>query len=145
FNVEGREPSGTIPAAKYEEFRQEMTERFEALVDDRGRRMRTRVFRPEAIYRSVKNVAPDLIVYFDDLWWRSIGAVGYDSLHVQENDTGPDECNPPQFGVFTLPAPGLPRRGETEGMHILDVAPTLLDLLGRPVPASMQGRSLLKR
>jgi predicted AlkP superfamily phosphohydrolase/phosphomutase len=107
--------------------------------------MRTRVFRPEDIYRSVRNVAPDLIVYFDDLWWRSIGAVGYDSLHVQENDTGPDECNHAQFGVFVLAAPGLPPRGETEGMHILDVAPTLLDLLGRPVPPTMQGRSLLKR
>jgi predicted AlkP superfamily phosphohydrolase/phosphomutase len=145
FNVEGREPAGTIPAARYEEFRQEMTERFEALVDDRGRRMRTRVFRPEAIYRSVRNVAPDLIVYFDDLWWRSIGAIGYDSLHVQENDTGPDECNHAQFGAFVLSAPGLSVRGEVEGMRILDVAPTLLDLLGRPIPDTMQGRSLLQR
>jgi predicted AlkP superfamily phosphohydrolase/phosphomutase len=122
-----------------------MRARFEALVDDRGRRMRTRVFRPEAIYRSVRNVAPDLIVYFDDLWWRSIGAVGYDSLHVQENDTGPDECNHAQFGVFVLSAPGLRVRGEVEGMRILDVAPTLMDLLGRPVPATMQGRSLRQR
>jgi len=145
FNVEGREPSGTIPSARYEEFRREMTARLEALVDDRGRRMRTRVFRPEEIYRAVRNVAPDLIVYFDDLWWRSIGAIGYESLHVQENDTGPDECNHAQFGVFVLSAPGLPVRGEVEGMHILDVAPTLMDLLGRPVPPTMQGTSLLRR
>jgi len=145
FNVEGREPNGTVSVSEYEAFRQDMTARFEALEDDRGRRMKTRVFRPEHIYRSVRNVAPDLIVYFDDLWWRSIGAVGYESLHVQENDTGPDECNHAQFGVFVLSAPGLARRGEVEEMHILDVAPTLMDLLGRPIPATMQGRSLLKR
>jgi len=35
-------------------------------------------------------------------------------------------------------------RGEVEGMRILDVAPTLMDLLGHPVPATMQGRSLLQ-
>jgi predicted AlkP superfamily phosphohydrolase/phosphomutase len=145
FNVQGREPSGTIPPAEYEAFRRDMTARFEAIEDDRGRRMRTRVFRPEEIYKSVKNVAPDLIVYFDDLWWRSIGAIGYESLHVQENDTGPDECNHAQFGVFVLNAPGLGVKGEVQGMHILDVAPTLMDLLGRPIPATMQGRSLLKR
>jgi predicted AlkP superfamily phosphohydrolase/phosphomutase len=145
FNVEGREPSGTIPPAEYEAFRRDMTARFEAIEDDRGRRMRTRVFRPEEIYKSVKNVAPDLIVYFDDLWWRSIGAIGYESLHVQENDTGPDECNHAQFGVFVLNAPGLGVKGEVQGMHILDVAPTLMDLLGRPIPATMQGRSLLER
>jgi predicted AlkP superfamily phosphohydrolase/phosphomutase len=144
FNVEGREPRGTIPASRYEAFRDEMKARFEALTDDRGRRMNTRVFRPQEIYRSVRNVAPDLIVYFDDLWWRSIGGVGYDSLHVQENDTGPDECNHAQFGVFVLSAPGLGRRGELEGMHILDVAPTLLDLMGRPVPEAMQGRPRLR-
>jgi predicted AlkP superfamily phosphohydrolase/phosphomutase len=145
FNVQGREPSGTIPPAEYEAFRRDMTARFEAIEDDRGRRMRTKVFRPEEIYKSVKNVAPDLIVYFDDLWWRSIGAIGYESLHVQENDTGPDECNHAQFGVFVLNAPGLGVKGEVQGMHILDVAPTLMDLLGRPIPATMQGRSLLKR
>ena len=84
-------------------------------------------------------------MYFDDLRWRSIGAIGYDRLHVQENDTGPDECNHAQFGAFVLSAPGLPVRGEVEGMRILDVAPTLMDLLGRPVPATMQGESLLRR
>jgi arylsulfatase A-like enzyme len=30
-------------------------------------------------------------------------------------------------------------------MHLLDVAPTLLDCAGRTIPAAMQGRSLLRR
>jgi arylsulfatase A-like enzyme len=30
-------------------------------------------------------------------------------------------------------------------MHLLDVAPTVLDLLGLPRPATMRGRSLLGR
>jgi len=144
-NLEGREPNGLVPASRFDRFLEDLTARLEALPDDQGRPMGTEVFRPSDIYRSVRNVAPDLIVHFGGLYWRSIGRVGYPELHVQENDTGPDGCNHARFGVFVLSAPNLPRRGEVEGMGILDVAPTLLDLKGQAVPAVMQGRSLLRR
>ena len=36
-------------------------------------------------------------------------------------------------------------RGEYEGAHLLDIAPTLLDLAGEDIPSAMQGRSLLKK
>ncbi len=68
--------------------------------------------------------------------------MGYPEVHVQENDTGPDDCNHAQFGSFILSSPGLPRRGPVEGAHLLDMAPTLMDLAGQGVPATMQGRSL---
>jgi predicted AlkP superfamily phosphohydrolase/phosphomutase len=99
------------------------------------------VHKPEEVYRAVRNVPPDLIVHFGGLSWRSIGGVGYGAVHVQENDSGPDDCNHAQFGAFVLAAPGLPPRGEVEGMHLLDIAPTLLELGKYDVPASMQGRS----
>jgi predicted AlkP superfamily phosphohydrolase/phosphomutase len=142
LNVEGREPQGIIPAGDYENFLTELRAKFEALPDDHGKPMGTLVFRPSEIYREVRNVAPDLIVHFGGLFWRSIGGVGYESLHIQENDTGPDDCNHAQFGTFILRAPNLPLRGEVEGMRLLDVAPTLLNLAGHAVPASMQGKSL---
>jgi predicted AlkP superfamily phosphohydrolase/phosphomutase len=144
-NVEGREPSGLVPAAELDRFLADLTARFQALPDDRGRTMSTQVFRPRDIYRTVRNVAPDLIVHFDRLFWRSIGSVGNPQLHVRENDTGPDGCNHAQHGVFVLSAPNLPQRGEVDGMRLLDIAPTLLELSGRPVPASMQGQSLRQK
>ena len=70
--------------------------------------------------------------------------VGYDSLYVQENDTGPDDCNHAQFGVFILRGPRMNIRGQVEGKHLFDVARTLLDVAGRDIPAGMQGRSLLR-
>jgi predicted AlkP superfamily phosphohydrolase/phosphomutase len=143
-NVEGREPTGLVPAAHYDAFLEDLTARFQALPDDRGRPMGTTVFKPKEIYKKVRNVAPDLIVHFGGLYWRSIGGVGHRDLHVQENDTGPDGCNHAQFGVFVLSAPSLSGRGEVQGMRLLDIAPTLLDLSGSAIPASMQGRSLLK-
>ena len=112
----------------------------------------TLVFKPEEIYRSVRNVAPDLIVHFGGLAYRSIGGVGYandptirrsDDLTILENDTGPDDCNHAQFGAFILASANLPLQGEIEGARLLDLAPTLLELAGADVPGSMQGRSLV--
>ncbi|HUO30937.1 MAG TPA: alkaline phosphatase family protein [Bryobacteraceae bacterium] len=145
FNVEGREPQGIVPESGYDELIQDMTARFEALVDDRGEPMGSLVFRPRDLYRGLRNVPPDLIVHFGALYWRSIGGLGYDTLYLQENDTGPDDCNHAQFGSFLLAAPGLPVKGEVEGMRLLDIAPTLLDLSGVEAPESMQGSSLLER
>jgi predicted AlkP superfamily phosphohydrolase/phosphomutase len=143
FNVKGREPQGVIEAAEYERFRDEVKAMFEATTDEAGRALCTRVFKPEELYRHVRNVAPDLIVHFGELYWRSIGGVGYGAIHVQENDTGPDDCNHAQHGSFILAAPGLPMIGELEGAHLLDMAPTLLELGGYDLPQTMQGRSLL--
>jgi predicted AlkP superfamily phosphohydrolase/phosphomutase len=142
FNVRGREPNGVLDPADYESFRDDLKARLEATTDETGRVLGTQVFRPQEIYRQVRNVAPDLIAHFGGLYWRSIGGVGYQSLHVQENDTGPDDCNHSQFGSFILAGNGLPAQGEVSGIHLMDLAPTLLELGGYDIPGSMQGRSL---
>jgi predicted AlkP superfamily phosphohydrolase/phosphomutase len=145
LNVKGREPRGTIGPADYGRVRDEVRARLEATLDDTGRLMGTRVFYPDEIYRTVRNVAPDLIAHFGGLFWRSIGSVGHGAIHVQENDTGPDSCNHAQYGAFVLSAPNLTARGEIEGAHLLDIAPTLLDLAGHEVPSSLHGRVLSRK
>jgi predicted AlkP superfamily phosphohydrolase/phosphomutase len=142
FNVKGREPKGVIVQSDYETFRDEIKAKFEALYDDKNKPMGTLAFKPDQIYRTVRNIAPDLIVHFGNLYWRSIGGVGYPGLYVQENDTGPDDCNHAQFGSFILASSNNPLRGEIKDAHILDLAPTLLELGGYDVPNTMQGKSL---
>ncbi len=83
------------------------------------------------------------MVHFGALNWRSVGSVGHGTLHVQENDTGPDDCNHAQHGAFILAAPGMPVSGELDGAHLLDIAPTLLELGGYDPLPGMQGKSLL--
>ena len=143
INVKGREPQGLIDRADYESFRDEIKAKFEATVDTKGKPLGTLVFKPEEIYKSVQNVAPDLIVHFGALFWRSIGGVGYPTIHVLENDTGPDDCNHAQFGSFILAASNSPLQGEISGARLLDIAPTLMELGGYEIPSSMQGRSLV--
>jgi predicted AlkP superfamily phosphohydrolase/phosphomutase len=143
LNVAGREPEGTIAPEDYERVRADLARRLEAIPDERGTPIPTKVFFPDEVYPAVNGVAPDLIVHFGDLLWRSVGTVGGDEgIHTFENDTGPDDANHAQDGLLVLVAPGV-EPGRREGMHLLDVAPTVLDLLGLEPPATMRGTSLV--
>lgn len=143
LNVKGREPEGAIDPQEVSAVRDEISAGLEETTDDQGRPLGTRVFLPEETYARVERIPPDLIVHFGDLAWRAVGGVGYGRLHVQENDTGPDDCNHAQLGAFVLAGPGIPEEGEIEGARLLDVSPTLLSAAGYDLPASMQGRDLL--
>jgi predicted AlkP superfamily phosphohydrolase/phosphomutase len=140
LNVKGREPNGTVERSKYEEVRDRLKGELEELTDEGGNPMGTRVFKPEEIYPVVNGIAPDLIVYFGDLRWRSVGSVGSGSVHTFENDTGPDEANHSQHGIFIMRAPEMEQRGRVSGLNVIDVAPTVLDLLSLKVPEDMEGR-----
>jgi len=140
LNVEGREPTGTVPASRYEEVRQELVDALESLVDHRGHRMGTRALRPEEVYPEVRGVAPDLVVYFGDLRWRAVGSIGHGpGLFTFENDTGPDDANHAENGVFALVGDGLPS-GRRADLSIYDVAPTLQRMLGLPTTPGQRGR-----
>ena len=47
--------------------------------------------------------------------------------------------------MLIMAGAGHRRPGRREGMHLLDVAPTVLELLGMALPAGMRGRSLIWR
>ena len=145
LNVKGREPLGSIDPSDYEKLRDDLKSRLEATTDENGKLLGTLAFKPEEVYKKMGNVPPDLIVHFGNLFWRSIGGVGYPAIHVEENDTGPDGCNHAQFGSFILAGASVSAHGLIEGAHLLDIAPTLLELGGYDTPASMQGKSLLKK
>jgi predicted AlkP superfamily phosphohydrolase/phosphomutase len=143
LNVAGREPHGVIAPGEYECVRGELVTALEALPDHTGRRMGTRAFRPEEIYPTVAGVAPDLIVYLGDLRWRSVGTLGLgQGLYTFENDTGPDDANHAELGVFALAGAGLPV-GRHDDLSIYDVAPTLQQLLGLTRLHGQAGRSLV--
>ena len=96
----------------------------------------------EPAIRKLDQIAPDLLVYFGDLLWRSVGQVGTGRVHVFENDTGPDDANHAHEGLYVLAAEDGPN-GPGPERDLRDVAPTILQLLGEPVPADMEGVSML--
>jgi predicted AlkP superfamily phosphohydrolase/phosphomutase len=143
LNVRGREPQGVVDPARYEEVRDELARKLEAMPGPDGRPLGTRVIKPEDAYPDVRGVAPDLIVYFGDLDWRSVGTIGNPDVFTHENDTGPDGANHDRTGVFAMVgAPGQPS-GWVEGLRLVDVGPTILSLYGIEPPEGAVGRSFL--
>ncbi|MBI4789265.1 MAG: alkaline phosphatase family protein [Chloroflexi bacterium] len=141
LNVKGREPNGVIEANRYEDLRNELVEKLLRIPDDKGRPIPTRVYKPQGIYQEAKNVPPDLIVIFGDLYWRAVGYIGLNALHTFENDTGPDDANHAQDGIFVYYDPRRKLGGrELSGMRLTDVGPTVLHEMGEIVPADMIGR-----
>ena len=144
INVRGREPQGIVPQSQYDALRAELIKKLEALPDHHGRPIGTRVYRPEDIYHKVNGVPPDMIVIFGDLAWRSVGSVGNESIYTFSNDTGPDDANHAQQGMYILTTPeGAGPRGRVDGPTLYDVAPTILKMLNLAVPGDMIGRPLL--
>jgi predicted AlkP superfamily phosphohydrolase/phosphomutase len=143
MNVQGREPQGVIQPEEYEAVRDELIAKISAICDHQGRPLATKVYKPQEIYRTVKNVAPDLIVLFGDLYWRAVGSIGLNTLYTFENDTGPDDANHAQMGMFIYYDPKRALGGrEYKGLRLYDIAPTVLNEMGQPVPADMIGRAL---
>jgi predicted AlkP superfamily phosphohydrolase/phosphomutase len=145
LNVRDREPEGTVAPEDYERVRAKLRDRLAAIPGPDGKVLGTRVHIPEDVYDEVNGVAPDLIVYFGDLSWRAVGTIGGgDGIYATENDTGPDDANHAQDGLLIMAGSGVaPARAD--GMHLLDVAPTVLELLGIEPPSAMRGSSLLRR
>jgi predicted AlkP superfamily phosphohydrolase/phosphomutase len=128
-----------IPGSRYEEAREELAEELRTITRPDGERMRVEVFRPEEIYVAALGNPPDLMVYFDDLDWRSAGTVGHGGLYLSENDTGPDDSVHAMDGIFVLHDPARRHARRVEGASILDIAPTVLELMGVAAPAGMEG------
>jgi len=141
LNVARREPEGTIAQNDYEKVRDELATGLKSISDENGKAIGTIVFRPEELYPQVRGVAPDLIVYFGGLYWRSVGTVGSGQIHTFENDTGPDGANHAENGIFVLRPAGGGESKRVEGLQITDVAPTILRLFGLETPPDMEGKA----
>jgi ATP sulfurylase len=142
LNVQGREAHGPISADDYAQVRDELAAKLEAITDPMGKSMPTRAFKPDEIYRQCNGIPPDLIVHFGDLSWRAVGSLGHNSIYTFENDIGPDDANHAQQGLFMLYDPRQKLGRRVQGLHVMDIAPTVLDLFGMPVPSDMQGKAI---
>jgi predicted AlkP superfamily phosphohydrolase/phosphomutase len=131
LNVAGREPQGTIARGDYERVRDDLKHRLLDMKGPDGHSLGNAVYRPEELYQEVNGIAPDLIVLFGDLHWRSLGTVGQPSVFAYENDTGPDDANHAQDGIAILHVPdGNPATAAQLPRDILDVAASAAGLLG---------------
>lgn len=144
-NLKGREPTGcVIPGQEYEALLDEIEAEFRSVIDPvTGEPAVASVLRTANAYiDGPSEFLPDLYVH-----WKSsrhcLDRVIHPKGEVTQrrpNFFRDSYHRAPGFAAFR--GPGI-EPGWSEDSSILDIAPTLMGLLGEPAPASMPGRNLL--
>lgn len=136
---QGRFPLGTVSPTEADDLLGRVREAMLALRDDSpgapadGRPV-PRVFGRDEIYRGPEiERAPDLVLHFND-GYDPKGALGRTEVFGRSALTG---MHTYADSLFLANRAGLP----TDGLDIVDLAPTILSLLGIEPPASMDGRA----
>jgi predicted AlkP superfamily phosphohydrolase/phosphomutase len=92
INRKGRETQGIVEDSEYEDLRDKLINALAVEKDRFGKVWNTKTYRPETLYKILNGDVSDLMVYFDDLSYRSAGTVGHKKLFLDENDLGPDDA-----------------------------------------------------
>lgn len=137
FNVAGREPEGIVPIDALDREVAALRDALGGLSLPEGRAV---AHRPAELYREVRGVAPELLVVFGDLDYRSIGLVGTSGIVQAKDDRRPDGANHDWNGIFVASGAGVRARGELRELSIHDVGPTILSLMGVQTPEGWLGR-----
>jgi predicted AlkP superfamily phosphohydrolase/phosphomutase len=140
--VKGREKYGIIDPNEYEDWRDKLIKLLKEIPDNAGNKMNTKIYRPEDLFSKIRGDAPDLLVYFDDLYWRSAGTVGYESMYLSENDTGPDDAVHDYYGILIVYDPKRKLGKKIETQSILNIAPTVLKIFEIEIPQDMEGTTI---
>jgi predicted AlkP superfamily phosphohydrolase/phosphomutase len=153
FNVRGREAEGIVePGVEYQRLAQEVADGLRSFVDaDSGQPVIGDIKTSAEVFSTGarRDLLPDLIVQWN-----------FTPVAPQRRIVSP------RFGAIDLPMPGknvsgrggnhrphgffigagpTVQPGTLEGHHIVDLAPTVYQLLGQAPPASMQGRAIRLR
>ncbi len=102
INLKGREPRGIVGREEYFDVISQLKRDFKRIRGPKGERWDTKVYTPNELYPEVNGDPPDLLVYFDNLSWRSAGTVGWPTIYLPENDRGPDDAVHDWYGVFSV-------------------------------------------
>ena len=142
LNVKGRESKGTIPMDEFDIKRDELKAKLLAIGGPDGEKFENKVFYPDDLYNGCIGSKPDMMVYFDNLFWRSAGTIGHKRMYISENDTGPDDSVHWMDGVFLIYNKGKNNNSmKLERLSIYDVAPTILEMMNVNIPTDMEGKA----
>jgi predicted AlkP superfamily phosphohydrolase/phosphomutase len=158
INLKGRQPQGVVePGAEYERLRKELIEQLEEWRHPvTGERIVERAYRRDEVYDGpCLEEAPDIVVHWSThedytyafkvsskskklAWLEDMDPSRPENFAFFTGKSGSHRDN----GIFLAEGPGVEAGKQLEGAQIIDMAPTILHLLGVPVPEDMDGRPL---
>lgn len=153
INLKGRDPAGIVePGAEYESIRDVIIERLSGLQDpETGKPLVRKVWRREDLYEGpFVDRFPDLLIETDDtpMVFRARSyARGREPVQVLEKDElarSPVTGSHVMDGLLILYGNVIKTGKQLPKCSILDVAPTVLYLMGLPVPSDMDGRVIIE-
>jgi len=145
-NLRGRQPEGIVePGEEYEALRSMILARITGLRDpETDRPLVLEAHRREDVYSGkYLEDMPDIVVLYDATYY---GGDGVDLILERTPRSLLSRLSGDHVmdGVFFMRSEGVVRRGQhLEGSEIVDVAPTVLHLMGLPVPSDMDGHVLM--
>ena len=142
LHLRGRDPEGIVaPGQEAESLLNEIVAGLQLLRHpDTNTPISLRVWRKEEIYSGpYLNDAPECIIAMDDYQTDVMAELGFGTLFdltpVRSANHTPD-------GLFIARGPDIPARKQIDA-ELMDIAPTVVHLLGHPVPEGTDGHPLL--
>jgi predicted AlkP superfamily phosphohydrolase/phosphomutase len=141
-NLQGREPMGCVrPGREYEDVRAAIKRDLLSTRDEAsGESMFERVFLREELYSGpYVDEAPDIVFLPRDMRYKALGTLDFTSNSFSFPVYG-NSGDHRMEGVFLGIGDAFVEGRRVDPLSILDVAPTVLHLLGLPVPKAMDGK-----
>lgn len=147
LNVKGREPGGTVaPGGDYDKLRTAVTEALKRLVDpDDQLPVVTDIIPQEVAFTGPHSDAgPDLVIIMRDLAYITRHGFEFAGKHgsVFSRPASYETGGHRLYGMVFFHGPSFVNGAIVDGCSIMDVAPTILDLMGVAVPDNLDGKVL---
>lgn len=153
INLKGREKNGIVnPGEEYDQICSTIIQNLKTFVDaDTNEPIIDQVIKRDELFKTGRRLQylPDIIVRWaskPSVTQRTIVSNRYPSVSISmpmlnlEGRSG----NHRSEGFLIAVGEDIPHNSKLEGSNILDLAPTIFDLLGAPKPSEMSGNSLLQ-
>ncbi len=143
LNLKGRQPQGCVAPEDARAVLDDIKAGLMAIPHpETGKPLVERIYEREDLYSGPHaHLAPDLTVVPGDWRYRTIGLHDFTTNKVISPAFGPTGDHRME-GMIVASGPAFRAGATPEGANLLDIAPTVLHLLGVPVPGDMDGRIL---
>ena len=142
INNIGRDGHGIVAEADYARRLTEVSDALAELRDDDGQPILTNLWRGREVYHGpYAHLGPDLHLELDHYAMIACPLFATEGRVMTSQIRGDSGCHRRE-GIFIAAGPAIHNGVELPEVNILDLAPTIMHLLGEPVPRVMDGRVL---
>jgi predicted AlkP superfamily phosphohydrolase/phosphomutase len=143
LNLKGRQPQGCVAPEDARPLLDDLKAGLAAIPHpETGEPLVERIYERDDLYEGPHaHLAPDLTVVLRDWRYRTIGLHDFTTNRVISPAFGPTGDHRME-GMLVASGPAFRAGAKPDGATLLDIAPTVLHLLGVPVPTDMDGRIL---